>query len=110
MRIGGPDAAFFVHDSIKLYGLQFYLNGRLTRLWDQQPPPRGQQDARTVLAGLKSHPENKTCVFISTSRKHEGELSDLLDEMGLVHELQRSKAGYALLLVHLNETGPGPAS
>ena len=73
-------------------------------------PPRGQQDARTVLAGLKSHPENKTCVFISTSRKHEGELSDLLDEMGFVHELQRSKAGYALLLVHLNETGPGPAS
>lgn len=100
VQMGSPDAAYFVHDSTKLYGLQFYLDGHLTRLWDRLPPPEGQPDARTVLARLKTNPENRACVFIDTSRKHEGELGALLDQMGFAYDLRRSEAGYALFVVH----------
>jgi 4-amino-4-deoxy-L-arabinose transferase len=108
MQTWGPDADYYVHDSTKQYGLQFYLNGRLTRLWDRLPPPTGEQDARTVLARLKTSPEHKTCVFIETSRGHEDDLAALLDKTGFKYEPRRSKAGFAIFVVHLNETQPKP--
>jgi hypothetical protein len=97
-----------VHDSTKQYGLQFYLNGRLTRLWDRLPPPPGEQDARTVLARLKTSPQQKTCVFIATSRGHEDDLAALLDTTGFKYEPRRSKAGFEIFVVHLNEPQPKP--
>jgi len=82
-RAGGDNAAFVVFDESKLYGLQFYLNGRLQRvsLTGKEAWADGTlQDAISKVRGLVS--SGPPYVFISY-RKGAPALYDILRESGI---------------------------
>jgi 4-amino-4-deoxy-L-arabinose transferase-like glycosyltransferase len=80
--VGVEGRRFVVFDEPRLYGLQFYLNGRLERTSPGSKEPWADFSVEEALAGIKGSAPPPPYVFVSDKGKSSG-LRSILQGMGI---------------------------
>ncbi|MGD9900393.1 MAG: ArnT family glycosyltransferase [Calditrichaceae bacterium] len=92
---------FMLYHRDKLYGLQFYLNGKLERIQYDQKQDTQKRSPETVLQEIINKPEI-TYIIITDHRNHI--FQDMLDEMKIPYKLKLHQKKYNLITIHKTRT------
>jgi 4-amino-4-deoxy-L-arabinose transferase-like glycosyltransferase len=90
------ETAFFLFGSRELFGLQFYLDGRLTRLADAPLPPWARRSLDSVCHEIVAAPRHETYVFVTADQRRADELRKRLDDLGMSYVAGSSGSRYVL--------------
>lgn len=77
------DTGFYLYGSQELFGLQFYLDGRLTRIADEPPPKWARRSLEAVCHEMISSPRHDTYVFVVNAPWRGDMLRKRLDALGM---------------------------
>lgn len=100
------ETAFFLFGSQELFGLQFYLDGRLTRIAEEPLPAWARRDLDSVCHEMLSAPRHDTYVFIVAAPWRGDALRKRFDELGLTCGITSSGSRYVLFACR----APSPSS
>jgi 4-amino-4-deoxy-L-arabinose transferase len=100
------ETGYFLFGSRELFGLQFYLEGRLTRIAAAPLPPWARRSLDSVCGELVVAPRHETYVFIAADRPRSDELRKRLDELGVSFSATSSGSRYVLFACR----APSPSS
>jgi hypothetical protein len=100
------ETAFFLFGSQELFGLQFYLDGRLTRVADEPLPAWARRSLDSVCHEMLTAPGHETYVFIVAAPWRGDVLRKRFDELGLSCEITSSGSRYVLFACR----APSPSS
>jgi 4-amino-4-deoxy-L-arabinose transferase-like glycosyltransferase len=103
---GRGESAFFLFESQELFGLQFYLDGRLTRVAEEPLPPWARRSLDSVCYEIVAAPRHETYVFIVAAPWRGDALRKRFDELGLSCEITSSGSRYVLFACR----APSPSS
>ncbi len=90
------ETAFFLFGSRELFGLQFYLDGHLTRIAAAPLPPWARRSLDSVCYEILAAPRHETYVIVTADRRRADELRKRLDELGVSYAAGSSGARYVL--------------
>ena len=100
------ETAFFLFGSQELFGLQFYLDGALTRIAGEPLPPWARRSLDSVCYEMLAAPRHETYVFIVTAPWRGDALRKGFDELGLSYGVSSSGSRYVLFACR----APSPSS
>jgi len=100
------ETAYFLYGSQELYGLQFYLDGRLTRLADEPLPPWARRSLISVCHEMISAPRYDTYVFIVNATWRGDMIRKALDGLGASYTVVDSGTRFMLFVCR----APSPSS
>ena len=100
------ETAFFLFGSQELFGLQFYLDGALTRIAGEPLPPWARRSLDSVCYEMLAAPRHETYVFIVTAPWRGDALRKRFDEIGLSCVISSSGSRYVLFACR----APSPSS
>jgi hypothetical protein len=100
------ETAFFLFGSEGLFGLQFYLDGRLTRVAEDPLPAWARRSLDSVCYEMLAAPRYETYVFIVGAPWRGDALRKRFDELGLSCEITSSGSRYVLFACR----APAPSS
>ncbi len=100
------ETAFFLYGSQELYGLQFYLDGRLTRLAEEPLPPWARRSLASVCHEMISAPRYETYVFIVNAVWRGDMMRKALDGLGASYTVVDSGTCFMLFVCR----APSPSS
>lgn len=100
------ETAFFLFGSQELFGLQFYLDGRLTRIADDPVPAWARRSLDSVCHEMLATPRYDTYVFIVAAPWRGDALRRRFDELGLRYDVTSSGTRYVLFACR----APSPSS
>lgn len=90
------ETGYFLFGSRELFGLQFYLEGRLTRIAAAPLPPWARRSLDSVCHEIVAAPRHETYVLVTADRRRADELRKLLDELGMSFGVTSSGSRYVL--------------
>ncbi len=96
--------AYFLFGADAVFGLQFYLDGRLTRLADGPLPPWARRELSSVIREIDSGPGFETYVIVTDAPANERRLKERLDAAALIYEVVR-EGEYAVCAVRPHGKG-----
>jgi 4-amino-4-deoxy-L-arabinose transferase len=102
----GGETAFYLFGSQELFGLQFYLNGRLTRVAEEPLPAWARRSLDSVCHEMIASPGHDTYVFIADEPRRGDILRKRFDELGLRCKITSSGSRYVLFACR----APSPSS
>jgi hypothetical protein len=100
------ETAYFLFGSQELFGLQFYLDGALTRIAEEPLPPWARRSLDSVCHEMLTAPGHETYVFIVTAPWRGDALRKKFDELGLSCTITSSGPRYVLFAFR----APSPSS
>jgi 4-amino-4-deoxy-L-arabinose transferase-like glycosyltransferase len=100
------ETAFFLYDSRELFGLQFYLDGRLTRVAGEPLPAWARRSLDSVCHEILAAPRFDTYVFIVDAPWRGDALRKRFDELGVRFKATGSGSRYVLFACR----APSPSS
>jgi 4-amino-4-deoxy-L-arabinose transferase-like glycosyltransferase len=100
------ETGFFAYGSSELFGLQFYLDGRLARVADEPLPPWARRSLPSTLHEMLSTPRYDTYVFVVGPRWRADALRKELDTLGVSYRVVDSNGHYMLFVCR----APSPSS
>jgi 4-amino-4-deoxy-L-arabinose transferase-like glycosyltransferase len=92
------DTGFYLYGSQELFGLQFYLDGRLTRIADEPLPPWARRSLGAVCHEMISSPRHDTYVFVIDAPWRGDILRRKLDGLGMSFRVVDSGRRFMLLV------------
>ena len=87
----------------RMFGLQFYLNGKLTRVEETGPLPDWARGLDGVIKDLRAHPEQGPSIFVTGRRDQMPELAAAFEAAGISWNRVNVKSPYKILI-----TGAAP--
>ncbi len=102
--VSGGRTAYFLYGADAVFGLQFYLDGRLTRLADGPLPPWARRDIASVIREIVSGPGFDTYVIVTDAPANEKKLEERLDAAALAYKVVR-EGEYAVCAVRPHGKG-----
>lgn len=87
----------------RMFGLQFYLKGKLTRVEEAGPLPDWARGLDGVIKDLRAHPEQGPSIFVTSRRDHMRELAAAFDAAGISWKRANVESPYKILI-----TGAAP--
>ena len=87
----------------RMFGLQFYLNGNITRVEQTGPLPDWARGLDDVIKNLRAHPEQGPSIFVTGRREHMQELAAAFDAAGISWNRVNVESPYKILV-----TGAAP--
>jgi hypothetical protein len=99
-RLEHGDTTFCVYESTKLYGLQFYLKGQLTRVWNEPTGNPRQVTIDALIDEAQTRPAHDTYIIITTSSRNEKALESRLRQSGLTWSLPRHRGNYGTFVIN----------
>jgi 4-amino-4-deoxy-L-arabinose transferase-like glycosyltransferase len=90
------ETAFFLFGSDKLFGLQFYLDGRLTRVAEEPLPAWARRSLASMCHEMLVAPRHDTYVFVAPDPRRGDVLRKRFDELGLRYDVTGSGSRYVL--------------
>ena len=100
------ETGFFLYGSQELFGLQFYMEGRLTRLSEEPLPRWARRSLRSVCHEMVAGARHETYVFIVDAPWKTDALRKELDGLGLTYTCTDSGKRYVLFVCR----APSPSS
>jgi 4-amino-4-deoxy-L-arabinose transferase len=100
------ETAFFLFESQELFGLQFYLDGRLTRVAEEPLPAWARRSLDSICHEMLTAPRHETYVFIVADLRRGDVLRKRFDELGLRCDITSSGSRYVLFACR----APSPSS
>lgn len=100
------ETAYFLYRSEDLYGLQFYLDGRLTRIADEPLPPWAGRSLTAVCHEMVAAPRHDTYVFIVNAVWRGDLVRKELDGLGASYTVVDSGTRFMLFVCR----APSPSS
>jgi 4-amino-4-deoxy-L-arabinose transferase-like glycosyltransferase len=100
------ETGFFLYGSRELFGLQFYLDGRLTRVGDEPPPEWARRVLPSVCHEMMTGPKHETYVFIVSAPWRGDALRKELDGLGISYRVIDSGRHFMLFVCR----APSPSS
>jgi 4-amino-4-deoxy-L-arabinose transferase len=100
------ETAFFLYGSQELYGLQFYLDGRLTRLAEEPLPPWARRSLASACHEMISAPRYDTYVFVVDALWRGDMIRKTLDGLGASYTVVDSGTRFMLFVCR----APSPSS
>jgi 4-amino-4-deoxy-L-arabinose transferase-like glycosyltransferase len=90
------ETGFYAYGSSELYGLQFYLDGRLTRIADEPLPAWARRSLPSVCREMTAAPRHDTYVFVAEAGRRADDLRRELDELGIAFRVLDSGERFVL--------------
>ena len=100
------ETAFYLFGSQELFGLQFYLSGRLTRVAEEPIPAWARRSLDSICHEMIASPEHDTYVFIAADPRSGDTLRKRFEDLGLRCEITGSGSRYVLFACR----APSPSS
>ncbi len=100
------ETAFFLFESQELFGLQFYLGGRLTRVAGEPLPAWARRSLDSICHEIVAAPRHETYVFVVADPRRGDVLRKKFDELGLSCDITGSGSRYVLFACR----APSPSS
>jgi 4-amino-4-deoxy-L-arabinose transferase len=100
------ETAFFLFESQELFGLQFYLDGRLTRVAEEPLPAWARRSLDSICHEMLAAPRHETYVFVAADLRRGDVLRKRFDELGLRCDITSSGSRYVLFACR----APSPSS
>lgn len=98
--MAGHDTTFLCYESTRLYGLQFYRHGQLTRLWKKPLANHPETGVEAALDAMIAHPAHDTYVFVTTAPTDCTEMETLLHSKAIAADKINFRRKYDLFVVH----------
>jgi len=101
-KFSGKDTEYLSYESTRLYGLQFYLHGHLTRLWKLPQDKQTLSGIDAALDDMKSNPKHETYLFVTTSKNDSADLESHLSFRGIPIEKANFRGKYDIFIAHFH--------
>jgi len=82
----------------RMFGLQFYLKGKLTRVEKTGPLPDWARGLADVIKDLRAHPQQGPWIFVTGRREHMRELAAAFDAAGISWKRVNVESPYKILI------------
>lgn len=95
---GNEKARFYLYDSSGLFGLQFYLSGKLTRVSDEPQATWARNTVQSLCKEMKEASRFDRYVIVAETGRKESKLRERFLSEGIVATVIRSGSKYAIFV------------